>query len=73
MYFCNVDESGTPEKVGTSHFALAGFAIPCWQWKVLESRIHSIKQAFRLGEAEIYKLNGRRERLWYAAQTLEHG
>lgn len=38
MYFCYLDESGTPEPAGTSHFVLVGFAIPSNQWKALEGR-----------------------------------
>ena len=54
MYFCYLDESGTPEFAGTSHFVLVGFAIPCNDWKHLESRIDGLKQRFSLGDAEVH-------------------
>lgn len=54
MYFCYLDESGTPEPAGTTHFVLAGFAIPARQWKPLEVCIQTIKLAFSLGDAEVH-------------------
>ena len=54
MYFCYLDESGTPEFAGTSHFVLVGFAIPSFQWKQLESRIHAIKSTYGLGDEEVH-------------------
>ena len=54
MYFCYLDESGTPEAAGTSHFVLVGFAIPSTQWKPLERQIFSIKSGFGLGESEVH-------------------
>jgi len=54
MYFCYLDESGTPEPAGTTHFVLAGFAIPARQWKPLEACIQTIKLAFSLGDAEVH-------------------
>ena len=54
MYFCYLDESGTPELAGTSHFVLVGFAIPSNDWKQIEARIDSLKRAFSLGDAEVH-------------------
>ncbi len=54
MYFCYLDESGTPEPTGTSHFVVVGFAIPCTQWKVLENQIFGIKTTFGLKADEIH-------------------
>lgn len=55
MYLCYVDESGTPEIPGnTSHFILAGVAIPISNWKAFDKQVAAIKQKFRLGGAEIH-------------------
>ena len=55
MYLCYVDESGTPDLPGnTSHFILAGVAIPIRFWKSYDQQINTIKQRFRLGGAEIH-------------------
>jgi len=54
MYFCYLDESGTPESGGTSHFVLVGLAIPCEQWKSIESTIRDIKKRFGLEDSEIH-------------------
>lgn len=55
MYFCYIDESGTPEIAGgTSHFILSGIAIPFWKWKYCEDRINKIKKKYDLLEAEIH-------------------
>lgn len=54
MYFCYLDESGTPESAGTSHFVLVGLAIPSSQWKSLEKRIFQIKSVYGLQEAEVH-------------------
>jgi hypothetical protein len=55
MYLCYIDESGTPELPGnTSHFVLAGIAIPIWKWKTAEQDISNIKLKYQLNEAEIH-------------------
>jgi hypothetical protein len=55
MYLCYVDESGTPEIPGnSSHYVLAGFAIPIWQWKACETDINNIKKKYELENAEIH-------------------
>jgi hypothetical protein len=55
MYLCYVDESGTPDVPGnTSHFILAGVAIPIKSWKSYDKQISLIKQKFQLGDAEIH-------------------
>jgi hypothetical protein len=55
MYLCYVDESGTPEIPGnSSHFVLAGVAIPIWHWKTCETDINTIKQKYELENAEIH-------------------
>jgi hypothetical protein len=55
MYLCYIDESGTPEISGnTSHFILAGIAIPIWKWKIAEKDISNIKSKYLLSDAEIH-------------------
>ncbi|MBZ0204233.1 MAG: DUF3800 domain-containing protein [Ignavibacteria bacterium] len=55
MYFCYIDESGTPETSGqTSHYVLAGLAIKVSDWKKCETEIAQIKKKFRLENAEIH-------------------
>jgi len=55
MYLCYVDESGTPETPGnTSHFVLAGVALPIERWKECDQLIGRIKNANRLREAELH-------------------
>ncbi|MBN2351185.1 MAG: DUF3800 domain-containing protein [Spirochaetales bacterium] len=55
MYLCYVDESGTPEIPGnTSHFVLAGLAIPEWNWRECEDSISRIKKSYGLQESEIH-------------------
>lgn len=55
MYLCYVDESGTPEIPGnTSHFVLAGLAIPIWHWTGADKDIEAIKRSFGLQEAELH-------------------
>jgi len=55
MYFCYIDESGTPEISGnTSHYVLAGLAIKVSDWKKCENKIAQIKKNFRLENAEIH-------------------
>lgn len=55
MLFCYVDESGTPDIPGnTSHYVLAGFAIPVSKWKYCENQISRIKRKYDLENAEIH-------------------
>ena len=55
MYFCYIDESGTPNIPGnTSHYVLAGFCIPIKYWKLCDKRIYTIKRKYGLEDAEIH-------------------
>jgi hypothetical protein len=55
MYFCYIDESGTPEIPGnSSHFILAGLSIPIEYWKNCDSEISLIKKKYSLAEVEIH-------------------
>lgn len=65
VYFCYIDESGTPEMTGnTSHFVLAGLAIPISKWKYCENGISQIKNKYSLNDAEIHTA-------WIARKYLE--
>jgi len=55
MLLCYIDESGTPETTGnTSHYVLAGLAIPVNRWKDAETDINKVKQKYGLGHNEIH-------------------
>lgn len=55
MYFCYIDESGTPEIPGTSsHYVLCGLAIPIDSWKKCDMQIRKIKNKYGLDDAEIH-------------------
>lgn len=54
MYVCYLDESGTVEDAGTSHFVLLGLAIPCDQWKAWDKQITDCKAPFGLADEEIH-------------------
>lgn len=55
MYFCYVDESGTPDIPGnTSHYILAGVSIPVQYWKDCDKDIDIIKQRYSLSDKEIH-------------------
>jgi hypothetical protein len=55
MILCYIDDSGTPDIPGnSSHFVLAGLAIPINRWKQCENEVQSIKQKYRLPTAEIH-------------------
>ncbi len=55
MYLCYVDESGTPEIPGnTSHYVLAGLAIPVWHWKTCDKDLRKLKTGYGLQDAEIH-------------------
>ena len=55
VYFCYIDESGTPEVPGnTSHYVLSGLSIPISYWKKCEKGITKIKQKYGLQNSEIH-------------------
>lgn len=55
MYLCYIDESGTPDIPGnTTHYILAGLAIPVWHWQTCEKDIAKIKSAYNLDNEEIH-------------------
>ena len=55
MFLCYVDESGVPDIPGnTSHFILAGLAIPVERWRDCDAAINAIKQRYDLDDAEIH-------------------
>ena len=54
MYLCYIDESGTSQIPGnTSHYILAGLAIPAKYWKKCDGDIFLLKRKWNLGETEI--------------------
>ncbi len=55
MYFCYLDESGTPQLgAQTSHFILLGMAIPAAAWHQKDRRVNVIKARYGLKDAEIH-------------------
>ena len=55
MFLCYVDESGTPDIPGnSSHFVLAGLAIPVSFWRGCDADITRIKQRYELQNAEAH-------------------
>ena len=55
MYLCYVDESGTPETPGnTSHYVLAGIALPIERWKACDQIIGVVKDRNRLRNVELH-------------------
>lgn len=55
MYLCYLDESGTPHiPDNTSHFVLAGIAVPVWNWKDCEHDIGIVKRKFNIENSEIH-------------------
>ncbi|MGA2822839.1 MAG: DUF3800 domain-containing protein [Bacteroidales bacterium] len=55
MYFCYIDEAGNPEiSDASTHFVLAGLAIPVKKWKVCENDINRIKKKYDLENTEIH-------------------
>ncbi len=65
VYFCYIDESGTPEIPGnTSHYILAGISIPISKWKFCEKSISKIKAKYKLENDEIHTA-------WIARNYLE--
>ena len=55
MYLCYIDESGTSSVPGnTSHFILAGIAVPIWHWNDCDREVSVIKRRYDLQDAEIH-------------------
>jgi len=55
VYFCYIDESGTPEVPGnTSHYILAGLSIPISYWKKCEAGIARLKKKYGLQNSEVH-------------------
>lgn len=55
IYFCYIDESGTPQIPGnTSHYVLVGISIPISKWKFCEEKIYRIKKKYNLADSEIH-------------------
>lgn len=54
-YLCYIDESGTPEVPGTSsHFVLAGLAIPIERWQDADRQITEILTRYGLADEELH-------------------
>lgn len=54
-YLCYIDESGTPEVPGTtSHFVLAGLAIPIDRWQEADRQVTAILDKYDLAEGELH-------------------
>jgi hypothetical protein len=55
MFLCYLDESGTPDIPGnTSHYILAGLAVPVWNWTSCEREVGVIRKKYGLENAEIH-------------------
>ncbi len=55
VYFCYIDESGTPQVPGnTSHYVLCGVTIPVKFWKKCDRSISAIKNKYHLSGVEIH-------------------
>ncbi len=55
MIFCYIDESGVSQVPGNStHFVLAGIAIPIHKWKQCEAEIQAVKKKYSIPMAEIH-------------------
>lgn len=55
MYVCYIDESGTPEIPGSSsHYVLAGFAIPVKHWRSIDLAISEILKKYGLVGKEFH-------------------
>lgn len=55
VYFCYIDESGTPQIPGnTSHYVLCGISIPVKDWKKCDIAINIIKARYGLSDTEIH-------------------
>ncbi len=65
MHVCYIDESGTSEIPGnTSHFVLAGIAIPLRHWRSLDRTISTVLQRYGLAGEEFHTA-------WILRQYLE--
>ncbi len=55
MFLCYMDESGVSSISGnTTHFVLAGLAIPIWRWKKCEEEIRHLAAKYDLAHSEIH-------------------
>ena len=55
MYLCYLDESGTSTIPGnTSHYILAGLAIPAFRWKTCDRDINQLKIKWKIENSEIH-------------------
>ncbi|MCB9665795.1 MAG: DUF3800 domain-containing protein [Alphaproteobacteria bacterium] len=55
MFICYVDESGVPQPdAGTSHFVLAGVAVPVAKWKRFDEALVTLKGRHKLGGMELH-------------------
>lgn len=55
MHVCYMDESGTSDIPGTSsHFVLAGLAVPIRHWRALDHAIAAILARYALGDEELH-------------------
>jgi hypothetical protein len=55
MYLCYLDESGVPEIPGNStHFVLAGIAIPIERWREADAAVSEIMGRYGLAGAELH-------------------
>lgn len=54
VLICYLDESGTPEAAGTSHFVLLGLALPATHWKRKDAEVSAIKRRYRLANSEVH-------------------
>lgn len=54
MYFCYLDESGTSESNGTSHFVYLGIAVPANTWREKDHEIDSLKLRYNLKDVEVH-------------------
>lgn len=55
MYLCYIDESGTSSVPGnTSHFVLAGIALPIWHWHDADKEISEILSRYGLEGKELH-------------------
>jgi hypothetical protein len=55
MYLCYIDESGVPEVPGnSSHFILAGLAVPIWHWKDADTQLTRVMRKYGLADEELH-------------------
>ncbi len=54
MHMCYKDESGTPERNGTSHFVLLGVSVPAEQWKPYDKQISQRCAQYGLSDCEVH-------------------